>query len=182
RLPLHDGLPICRVVLTDARSGEIAAGDLLLRLDVAQLLVYLALRVGPERSVRAAYSVMGAEALAAAMPLLQRIALTRETRAALSKDKNLLAAIREQIVALEPEVKVEEIRLERLRPRTLVTIIVSAIAAYFVLSQLSQVNLTEVIAQANWAWSGVALVASFASFVSAALMLRGFVPDSLPLW
>ncbi|WP_188197070.1 lysylphosphatidylglycerol synthase transmembrane domain-containing protein [Nonomuraea sp. SYSU D8015] len=171
-----------RVVLTDARSGEIAAGDLLLRLDVAQLLTYLALRVGPERSVRAAAAVMGPEALAAALPLLQRIALTRETRAALAKQKNLLAALREQIVALKPEGKVEEIRLERFRPRTLITIIASTIAAYIVLSQLSQVDVYQVITTANWAWSGLALVASFGSFVAAALMLRGFVPEPLPLW
>lgn len=171
-----------RVVLTDARSGEIAAGDLLLRLDIAQLLVYLSLRVGAERSVRAANAVMGTESLAAAMPLLQRIALTRETRSALAKDKNLLGVIREQIVALEPEVKVEEMRLERFRPRTLVTIIASTLAAYFLLSQLSQVNLVQVVVQANWAWSVLALVASFVSFVAAAVMLRGFVPYSLPLW
>ena len=38
----------------DARSGEIAAGDLLLRLDIAQLLTYLSLRVGAERAVDAA--------------------------------------------------------------------------------------------------------------------------------
>ncbi|MBN6057990.1 flippase-like domain-containing protein, partial [Nonomuraea sp. RK-328] len=171
-----------RVVLTDARSGEIAAGDLLLRLDVAQLLTYLALRVGPERSVRAAAAVMGPDALAAALPLLQRIALTRETRAALAKDKALLGNLREQIVALKPQSKVEEIRLERFRPRTLVTIIASALAAYFLLSQLSRVNLVQVVTTANWAWSGVALVASFVSFVAAALMLRGFVPEHLPLW
>ncbi|MEV0589778.1 lysylphosphatidylglycerol synthase transmembrane domain-containing protein [Nonomuraea cavernae] len=171
-----------RVVLTDARSGEIAAGDLLLRLDVAQLLTYLALRVGPERSVRAAAAVMGPDALGHAMPLLQRIALTRETRSALSKDKGLLAAIREQIVALKPQSTVEEVRLERFRPRTLVTIIASTLAAYFLLSQLSQVNLGHVISTANWGWSGLALVASFVSFVAAALMLRGFVPEALPLW
>lgn len=171
-----------RVVLTDARSGEIAAGDLLLRLDVAQLLTYLALRVGAERSVHSAAAVMGSDALAAAMPMLQRIALTRETRQALAKDKNLLAALREQITALKPEVKVEEIRLERFRPRTLVTIIVSALAAYFLLSQLSQVNVAQVVTQADWAWSGLALLASFVSFVAAALMLRGFVPAALPLW
>ncbi|NUW43980.1 lysylphosphatidylglycerol synthase transmembrane domain-containing protein [Nonomuraea rhodomycinica] len=174
--------PAGRVVLTDARSGEIAAGDLLLRLDVAQLLTYLALRVGPERSVRAAAAVMGPDALAAALPLLQRIALTRETRAALAKDKALLGNLREQIVALKPQSKVEEIRLERFRPRTLVTIIASALAAYFLLSQLSRVNLVQVVTTANWAWSGVALVASFVSFVAAALMLRGFVPERLPLW
>ncbi|WP_219472304.1 lysylphosphatidylglycerol synthase transmembrane domain-containing protein, partial [Nonomuraea rhizosphaerae] len=171
-----------RVVLCDARSGEIAAGDLLLRLDVAQLVTYLAMRVGPERSVRAAAAVMGPDALAAAMPLLQRIALTRETRSALSKDKGLLAALREQIVALKPQGKVEEIRLERFRPRTLVTIIASTLAAYFLLSQLSQVNLVQVVTTANWAWSGLALIASFISFVAAALMLRGFVPEHLPFW
>ena len=171
-----------RVVLTDARSGEIAAGDLLLRLDIAQLVTYLSLRVGAERSVRSANAVIGPDSLAAAMPLLQRIALTRETRSALSKDKNLLAAIREQIVALKPRANVGEIRLERFRPRTLVTIIVSALAAYFLLSQLSQVNLMRVVTTADWAWSGLALVASFVSFVAAALMLRGFVPEALPLW
>ncbi|MFI7439506.1 YbhN family protein [Nonomuraea indica] len=171
-----------RVVLTDARSGEIAAGDLLLRLDVAQLLTYLALRVGAERSVRTAAAVMGPDALAAALPLLQRIALTRETRAALAKDKGMLGALREQIVALKPRSKVEEIRLERFRPRTLVTIIASALAAYFLLSQLSRVNVVQVVTTANWAWSGLALVASFVSFVAAALMLRGFVPEPLPLW
>ncbi|MER7505073.1 lysylphosphatidylglycerol synthase transmembrane domain-containing protein [Nonomuraea pusilla] len=171
-----------RVVLTDARSGEIAAGDLLLRLDIAQLLTYLALRVGAERSVRAAAAVMGPDALAAALPLLQRIALTRETRAALAKQKNILAAIREQIGALRPQGKVEEVRLERFRPRTLITIIASTLAAYFLLSQLSQVNIYQVVTTANWAWSGLALLASFVSFVAAALMLRGFVPEHLPLW
>ncbi|MEV6159662.1 lysylphosphatidylglycerol synthase transmembrane domain-containing protein [Nonomuraea sp. NPDC052129] len=174
--------PAGRVVLTDARSGEIAAGDLLLRLDVAQLLTYLALRVGAERSVRAAAAVMGSDALAAAMPLLQRIALTRETRAALSKDKGVLGELREHIVALKPQGKVEEIRLERFRPRTLVTMIASTLAAYFLLSQLSQVNVVHVVTTANWAWSVLALAASFVSFVAAALMLRGFVPEHLPLW
>ncbi|MEV8487304.1 lysylphosphatidylglycerol synthase transmembrane domain-containing protein, partial [Streptomyces sp. NPDC052095] len=142
----------------------------------------LALRVGPERSVRAAAAVMGPDALAAAMPLLQRIALTRETRAALAKNKKVLPGLRGQIVALKPQGKVEEVRLERFRPRTLITIILSAIAAYIVLSQLSQVDVYTVVTTANWAWSGVALVASFVSFVAAAFMLRGFVPEHLPLW
>ncbi|NUS01012.1 MAG: flippase-like domain-containing protein [Nonomuraea sp.] len=171
-----------RVVLTDARSGEIAAGDLLLRLDIAQLLTYLALRVGAERSVRAAAAVMGPDALAAAMPLLQRIALTRETRAALSRTKNVLTGLRDHIVALKPQGKVDEVRLERFRPRTLITIIASTVAAYVVLSQLSKVDLYKVVTTANWAWSGLALIASFVSFVAAALMLRGFVPERLPLW
>ena len=49
--------PDGRAYLTDLRSGETAAGDLALRLDLAQLLTTLALRVGPERAVRTAASV-----------------------------------------------------------------------------------------------------------------------------
>ncbi|WP_232326444.1 lysylphosphatidylglycerol synthase transmembrane domain-containing protein [Microbispora sp. ATCC PTA-5024] len=170
-----------RVFLGDARSGEIASGDLLLRLDIAQLLTYLGTRVGPARAVSSAEAVLGADTLAGALPLLQLIALSRETRAAVRRDKDLLPSIREQIVALRPQVAVEEVRLERFRPRTLVTIIASALAAYLLLSQLTRINLVSVVTSANWAWGGVALVAAALSYVAAAVMLRGFVPEPLPL-
>ncbi|WP_154693925.1 hypothetical protein, partial [Streptomyces afghaniensis] len=47
------------VILTDLRVGEIAAGDLLLRMDTSQLLVTLGLRVGAERAVASAVEVLG---------------------------------------------------------------------------------------------------------------------------
>ncbi|MFI6456569.1 YbhN family protein [Streptosporangium amethystogenes] len=169
-----------RVILTDARSGEIAAGDLLLRLDIAQLLTYLSLRVGARRAVNAAAAGAGHGLLADALPLLQRIALTRETRAALSKNKGLLTEIRERIVELTPRAEAEEVRLERFRPRTLITIIGTAFAAYFLVYYLTQINLN-MITSAKWSWTGVALVAAMMSYVAAALMLRGFVPEKLPL-
>ncbi|MFC4062662.1 YbhN family protein [Planomonospora corallina] len=171
-----------QVVLTDVRSGEIAAGDLLLSLDVAQLLTYLGLRVGAERAVRAAASVAGPHMLATALPLLQRIALTRETRAALSRNKELLPALREHIAELEPRAEAETVRLERFRPRTLVTIIASAFAAYLLITYLttSQSNLS-MITSADLGWTGVAFAAAMLSYVAAALMLMGFVPEKLPL-
>ncbi|MFC0860750.1 YbhN family protein [Sphaerimonospora cavernae] len=169
------------VIMLDARSGEIAAGDLLLRLDIAQLLSYLGTRVGAERAVRSGATVLGADTLAGALPMLQRIALARETRTALRRDKELLPAIREQILALKPRVEVREVRLERFRPSTLVTIIAGAVAAYLLFSQLSQVNLLSVVTTADWVWGGMALLASAVSFVAAAFIVRGFVPEPLPL-
>ncbi|MGP3982663.1 flippase-like domain-containing protein [Streptomyces sp. KR80] len=71
------------VALTELRGGEIAAGDLVLRMDIAQLLTTLALRVGAERSVAAAVDVLGPDAVADSLPLLQPIALSRSTRATL---------------------------------------------------------------------------------------------------
>ncbi|MFI1594014.1 lysylphosphatidylglycerol synthase domain-containing protein [Streptomyces venezuelae] len=73
------------VILTDLRGGEIAAGDLVLRIDIAQLLTALGLRVGAERAVAAAVEVLGPDAVADCLPLLQPIALTRSTRATLGR-------------------------------------------------------------------------------------------------
>ncbi|RJL22831.1 UPF0104 family protein [Bailinhaonella thermotolerans] len=173
-----------RVCLVDLRAGEIAAGDLLLLIDIAQLLTELALRVGPERAVRAAADVLGPDTLAAAVPLLQSIALARTTRAGLRKNKDLLSRIREQILALRPATErtpEQPVRLERFRPRTLISIIAGAFGAYVLLSQLSHVNLGSTLAAANWWWTAIALVAAVVSYVAAAFMLRGFVPERLPL-
>ncbi|MCI3932922.1 flippase-like domain-containing protein [Streptomyces sp. AN091965] len=74
-----------RVILTDLRGGEIAAGDLVLRMDIAQLLTAFGLRVGAERAVASAVEVLGPDAVADCLPLLQPIALTRSTRATLRK-------------------------------------------------------------------------------------------------
>ncbi|CAM5475202.1 TIGR00374 family protein OS=Streptomyces alboniger OX=132473 GN=CP975_23545 PE=4 SV=1 [Streptomyces alboniger] len=73
------------VILTDLRGGEIAAGDLVLRMDTAQLLTALGLRVGAERAVASAVEVLGPDAVADCLPLLQPIALTRSTRSTLRK-------------------------------------------------------------------------------------------------
>ncbi|WP_409059551.1 YbhN family protein [Streptomyces sp. SYP-A7185] len=73
------------VILTDLRGGEIAAGDLVLRMDIAQLLTAFGLRVGAERAVATAVDVLGPDSVADCLPLLQPIALTRSTRGTLRR-------------------------------------------------------------------------------------------------
>ena len=58
------------VVLLDPGSGGVAATDLQLRLDLAQLLAELALLVGPDQA-RLAVKAVGADELVAVVPLLQ---------------------------------------------------------------------------------------------------------------
>ncbi|WP_395105705.1 flippase-like domain-containing protein [Actinomadura sp. SCN-SB] len=171
-----------RAYLTDLGTGEIAAGDLALRLDLAQLLTTLALRVGPERAVRTAVGVLGEQALAAAVPLLQRAALSRRTRTALRHDRELLTRIREQIVQLKPESdEAPPVRLERFRLRTIVSIVALTAAAYIVVPQLSSVDPVRLVAGAEWWWAGLALGAAALTYLAAAFMLMGFVPERLPL-
>ncbi|MFI1222386.1 MULTISPECIES: YbhN family protein [unclassified Streptomyces] len=245
-----------RAFVTDLRGGEIAAGDLVLRMDVAQLLTTLGLRVGAERSVAGALAVLGPDAVADCLPLLQPIALSRSTRATLrriarersqrereavveasqaaklaktqaaaesaegaspdhgadaadartgpkaerkslrtekqaekraiddaleeAREEDLLAQIRREVLLIRPQAPVEPVRLERIKPRTLFSFIAGAIAAYFLISQVTQADFGAVVEQAEWGWVAAALGFSALSYVAAAMSLLGFVPERVP--
>ncbi|WP_327254840.1 lysylphosphatidylglycerol synthase transmembrane domain-containing protein [Streptomyces sp. NBC_01244] len=222
------------ITLTDLRGGEIAAGDLVLRMDIAQLLTTLGLRVGAERSVASAVSVLGPDAVADCLPLLQPIALSRSTRATLRKlareradrereavlessraakalreagsaspatrsavekkaekkalddaldgarEEDLLSQIRQQVLLIRPQAPVEPARLERIRPRTLVSFIAGAFGAYFLVTQIAHVDFATTIGDAQWGWVGVALAFSALTYFAAAMSLLGFVPERVP--
>lgn len=233
------------VILTDLRGGEIAAGDLVLRMDTAQMLTTLGLRVGAERAVASAVGVLGPDSVADCLPLLQPIALTRTTRATLrrlgreraqrereavleasgkakqqrldeaaeadsedkkspraekksekaerqaekraidvaldeAREEDLLTQIRHQVLRIRPQAPVEPARLERIRPRTLISFIAGAIGAYFLLSQLTHIDFGAIVGEAEWGWVGLAVLFSALSYVAAAMSLMGFVPERVP--
>ncbi|MFK3731049.1 flippase-like domain-containing protein [Streptomyces sp. NPDC088090] len=238
-----------RVFLTDLRGGEIAAGDLVLRMDIAQFLTTLGLRVGAERAVAAAVEVLGPDAVADCLPLLQPIALSRSTRATLrrlarersqrereavlaaseeakrererakaaahaglpapgtdpkaekaekradkkaekraldealdeAREEDLLAQIRRQVLLIRPQAPVEPVRLERIKPRTLISLVAGAVAAYFLLSQIARTPLSTV-AEADWRWVAAAVLFSAISYLAAAMSLLGFVPERVGFW
>lgn len=169
-----------RVVLLGMSSGEVAAGDLPLRLDTAQLLTTIALRVGAERAVQTAIEVLGPEPLIDALPFLQGIVLARATRAELKQHKGLLHSVRDQIIAVTPaDGEVEEAKLERLSLRMVIAVVGGSIAAYVLLTQLTQFDLGEVVAKADWRWAGFALACSFVTYVGAAMTTVGFVSQKV---
>ncbi|MDX2693530.1 lysylphosphatidylglycerol synthase transmembrane domain-containing protein [Streptomyces ipomoeae] len=229
------------VILTDLRVGEIAAGDLVLRMDVSQLLTTLGLRVGAERAVTSAVSVLGPDAVADCLPMLQPIALSRSTRATLrrlareraerqreavleasqlakqaraeehreatepgktdkkavraeqraekrtidealeeAREEDLLTQIRHQVLLIRPQAPVEPARLERVKPRTLISLIAGAFGAYFLLSQLTHIEFGPLIENAEWGWVAAAVFFSALSYVAAAMSLLGFVPERVP--
>ncbi|MFI6561721.1 lysylphosphatidylglycerol synthase domain-containing protein [Streptomyces sp. NPDC050534] len=232
------------VIITDLRVGEIAAGDLLLRMDISQLLVTLGLRVGAERAVASAVGVLGPDAVADCLPMLQPIALSRTSRATLrrlareraqrerdavleasrqlkqarleeasedgeavvaekpdkkavraeqraekraldealdeAREEDLLAQIRNQVLLIRPQAPVEPARLERVRPRTLISFIAGAIGAYFLLTQLTHIEFGPLVANAQWGWVLAAVAFSACSYFAAAMALLGFVPERVP--
>ncbi len=171
-----------RVHLLAVRSGEVAATDLALRIDVAQLLTALALIVGPERAVRSGADRLGTQPLADALPVLQPLALSLTTRQEVRQDRHLLHDLRAEVLEVLPrgvEVPTEDVRLERLPLRTLFIVVGSSVAGYILLSQLSDVDLKNLMATADWRWAGVALGFSVLTYVGAALSLTGFVLKSI---
>lgn len=174
-----------QVWLLDLRNGEIAASALQTRLDTAELMATLALRYGPERTVRVGAQVLGADAMGAALPMLQPVVLTRTTRTAVRKSKDLLQRIREQILAYQPQATrvPEPVKLERLRPRTLLTVAAGLVAAYLVLYQLASSNLSfsKILSAASPWWAIVAVFASVMTYVAAGMVLTGFIPERLPV-
>jgi uncharacterized membrane protein YbhN (UPF0104 family) len=167
------------VVLLDPGGGDVAATDLQLRLDLAQLMAELALLVGPDRTASLAVKAIGADELVAVVPLLQRIVLYRSTRAAVRRRKDVLPELRKQLLAAAPGEDAPPVRLERVRPRTVVTLIASLAAAYFLLGELGRVSLLSTLRSADWRWTALALALSALTYVGAAWSLSGYVPDRL---
>ena len=168
--------------LLDLGAGEIAASDLAMRLDTVQLLVTLALATDPERAVRTAVEVLGPNAIVDSLPLLQRIALSRDTRRQLKQRKGLLHDLRTHIIEVTPaDPDVEEIKLERLSGRTVVAIIGGSVAAYVIATQFTQVNFGS-LRHLDWKWAGVAFVCSCLTYLAAGMTCAGFVTARISLW
>ncbi len=98
------------------------------------------------------------------------------TRCTGAREEDLLAQIRRQVLLIRPQAPVEPVRLERIRPRTLISLIAGAVAAYFLLSQIASIPLST-ISDAAWGWVTAAAVFSALTYVAAAMSLLGFVPE-----
>jgi uncharacterized membrane protein YbhN (UPF0104 family) len=157
-------------------AGDLAADDVTLRIDVAQLITTVALSIGPERAVRSAVAELGEDAVVRAGPLLQRVAMTRATREALKQHKDLLATLRDEVVALRPsQEKIEPVELRRVTLRGVVMLVGIAVAAYIVLPQIAQVDFATVISTADWRWALACVVCAVLTFAGASIALNGAV-------
>lgn len=168
-----------KVALLEPGNGDVAATDLQFRLDLAQLIAQTALLVGPDRAAEIATEKVPKEGLLGLVPLLQPVALYRSTRSALRGRKSVLAEVRKRLLAAAPDGQVMPVQLERVRPRTLITLIAGVFAAYVLAGQLANVSFSKLLAQANPIWTLVALAFSAATYVGATMAISGFVLERL---
>jgi uncharacterized membrane protein YbhN (UPF0104 family)/tRNA A-37 threonylcarbamoyl transferase component Bud32 len=167
------------VILLDPGNGDVAASEIQIRLDQAQLLAETSLLVGPGRAADVARDRVGGGALPALVPLLQPVALHRSTRAALRHRKDVLPALRKQLSAEAPDGEVPPVQLERFRLRTILTLVIGVVAADILVGQLTKLSFGDLLRHADWRWSLVALCLSVATYLGATWSLSGFVLERL---
>ncbi len=169
------------VAMTEFDAARLAASDRDLGLDRAQVLVDTALRVGADEAVAVAVETLGPKAVVAAVPYLQPLALPASTRRSLRGNRQVLDALQEAVQDATGVERAPLARLERVRPRTAVSILALAGGFYFLLPQLADVGETaEAATRANWWWLVPIFAGAAATFFAAALSLLGSVPQPIP--
>lgn len=169
-----------RAGFTDIGDGDVAGDDISRRTDAAQVLVILGMAIGARRAVETAVQAVGPHRVSRALPLLQPLAMSRETRRALKQEKGLLDELRKEISQLEPsQYEPATIELRRVTSRGVVTALGGAVAAYFLLTQFAKVDFADVLRQAEWPWAVGSLVFGALTFAGTTLVLAGSVPIAL---
>lgn len=169
-----------RPMLIDFGFGEVAAPEILLDQDVAQLVVSTAVDVGARRAVDGAVDVLGPDAVAAASPRMQPLALAGATQAALKRQKGLLDEIHARVVERTHLDEVELAKIERVRPKTVITAALLFVAVWVLIPQFADLpHILEQVRGADWAWAVPALVFSLLTYVGAAMALSASVSQRL---
>jgi glycosyltransferase 2 family protein len=169
-----------QIRLASPTDGSVFASSLRINLERAELLVTTARLIGAQRAVQAARGVIGDGELTAVLPVLQPIALSRQNRAALRRDRSLLGNLSEAIqggeVATRPP---EPTDLQRVRPRTVFTLVALIIAGYLLIGQLGSVDLATVFRSVEWGWIIPIAAGSAVTYLGAATALTGYVREHL---
>jgi glycosyltransferase 2 family protein len=169
--------------IVDFSFSELGASQRQIALDTAELLASLASIVGADRAVGSAAAVIGSDGVAAAVPLLQPLALSAGTRRAIAHQDGLLTKTRASAAAASGRPDQDLARIQRVRPGTLLAIAAAAGAFYFLLPKLAQVGSSwRAIESADWAWLPLVIAMSAVTYLASAVALMGAVLPPIRFW
>ena len=169
--------------IVDFSFAELGATPRQIALDVAELLASLAVIAGADRAVAAAAAVIGPDEVAAAVPLLQPLALSAGTRRAIARQDGLLTQTRQAAAAASGRTDTDPARLQRVRPRTLFAVAAAAGAYYYLLPELAKVPSSwRAVQSPNWAWVPLVIALSAVTYLASAIGLMGAISQRIRLW
>lgn len=167
----------------DLAGGTMSPSALQRSVDVVELLVTTVLLVGPERAVAAAVRVHDHDALVAALPTLQSVALSHDLSLAVRRSDVELDALRASLADSLGVESPEPVNLRRVRARDVVMIVLALVAANALIGWITSIDLDtflDEIASASVGWLLVALVVSQLTNVAETVSMKGVVSTHLP--
>ena len=171
-----DGVP----QLIDFGFAELAASELLLATDVAELMGSTAPAVGVERGVDAAGGAVGRDGHEIAVPRVPPDARGAATPAAL-KDEGLLEPLRDEVRDRVGRVEVVYEPLVAVRPRALLWLAAAAVAVWVAIDAAAGLpGALGALRDVEPVWVLWALVASATTYVGATVAMQGSLRDPLP--
>ena len=106
------------------------------------------------------------------------MAVSTSVRQLIDATKGLDEDVQKEVKAATGLEDIQFEPLERVKPKTILTVIAIGAAFYFLIPQLAQLDFGDV-AGANWAWFPVIIAFSVVTYIGAAWALMGSVPDQL---
>ena len=170
--------------LVDLSAATLGAPQSALDIDVAELLVASAILVGPERALHQAVEAGWTDAIARAMPYLQRAALTPHLGELARSHEVKLDDLRTAAAKATGQEVPELAPLHRVRLKDLLVTAMIAIAVYLLITQLAEIGfgtIADELRDAEVAWIVLGLVLAQCTFVAQGISLRGTVLTPLPL-
>jgi glycosyltransferase 2 family protein len=173
-----------RPMLVDLSAATLSAPASSLDMDVAELLVACTVLVGPERALGRAAAAGWTEAIARALPYLQRAALTPHLRDLARAHEVDLKELRRSASATTGVEVPEPGSLYRVRAKDVLMMAALVFAAYLLISQLAEIGLGTIahqLGKADVAWVVVALILAQCAFIGSGISVRGAVATPLAL-
>jgi uncharacterized membrane protein YbhN (UPF0104 family)/tRNA A-37 threonylcarbamoyl transferase component Bud32 len=173
-----------KAMLVDLSAATLGAPTASLDMDVAELLVACTVLVGPGRALDRAVAVGHTEAIARALPYLQRAALTPHLRDLARAHEIDLKELRSAAATATGTEAPEVVSLHRIRPKDVLLMAALISAAYLLISQLADIGfgtISHQLGRADAAWVVTALIIAQCSFIGSGISVRGAVATPLAL-
>ncbi len=170
-----------QVWLTGWEQGEVAASELNQRIDVAQLLVHLAVCVGPERALDSARRIIGEEELRACAPVLQNAVLPTPVNTAVRRT-DLVSDLRSVLVSDSPTGTTPQLlNIQRFSVRTVIMVAILVIALLAVFGSMNFSDVAHTVMTANPLWIVIAFLVAALTWIGGAIPLVALSPEKIRL-
>jgi uncharacterized membrane protein YbhN (UPF0104 family)/tRNA A-37 threonylcarbamoyl transferase component Bud32 len=171
-------------LIENFHSASTAAPEERIQGDVAELLSSLVVLFGAERSVSVARRGLGDDALVAALPYIQRSAVSTEGRKSIPSRKSFFADIREEVARQTGVDAPKPAQLTRISWQSIFMFGLTLVAAYALIAMLGGIDFVAVwseLQDANWAWIVLALIVATSTLMTDAFALMAAVAVPVPL-